>query len=88
MNLLKKIHIELKVLFISTTIFWIEFYNFAFGRVVNYFSPCVQDPQSSLPCFMNYDVKVMVVMLLISALVTLVLMYKAVRSVIKRLYGL
>ncbi len=59
MEIIRNPYIATGVIALCTVIFYLANSKSFFGRTVNYFSPCTQNPANSFPCYGIYDVAVM-----------------------------
>lgn len=49
---------------------------FSFGKIINQFFPCTQNPQDSFPCFAMYDIYVLIILVGISIISLYSIIYK------------
>ncbi len=59
MEILRNPYIATGVITLCTGIFYLANSKNFFGKIVNYFSPCTQNPANSFPCHGMYDVAAM-----------------------------
>ena len=83
MELLKNPYIVTSIIVFCFGIFYLADTGRFFGKFLNKFLPCEQNPASSLPCFGQYDITVMVIAGIIGVIFLGILvsdLYKLLRS--------
>jgi hypothetical protein len=51
-----------------------------FGVFVNRFSPCIQDPASSFPCYGIYDIAVMALAFIVGFILGMIVIFRLIQS--------
>lgn len=60
MEIIKNHYIILVLLSISAIVFYLANNKSFFGKIANFFFPCVQNPEKSFPCYGSFDIFAMI----------------------------
>lgn len=61
MVLLKNPYVAVAVVITCAVIFYLSNTTGFFGKFINRFFPCTQNPATSFPCYMGFDVALMII---------------------------
>lgn len=75
MEIIKSHYIILILLLISGIVFYLANNKSFFGKIATYFFPCVQNPETSFPCFGSFDIFAMVIASITGIICLAILVY-------------
>jgi hypothetical protein len=79
MILFKKVYGLLFGIGVCSVVFQMENMGLFFGAFINRFSPCIQDPMNSFPCYGIYDIGMMAVVLMVGLILSGIVIFRLVQ---------
>ena len=80
MEIIKNSRGLLILIIVSVLVFYLAENKNFFGKIINSIKPCVQNPESSFPCYGSYDVAVMIIAVVAIVACVCILGYRMYRS--------
>jgi hypothetical protein len=83
MEFLKNPYIAIILVFICIIFYYVANTGRVFGKFINKFFPCEQNPVNSMPCFGHYDIAVMIISFVVGVIffsILVVDLYKMFRT--------
>ena len=75
MELLKNPYIAATVVIACIVVFYLDNTSNFFGKFINRFSPCIENPTHSAPCYLGHDISLMIFVAVIGFVFTLILIF-------------
>jgi hypothetical protein len=75
MEILKNPYTAVTVVIACIVVLYLDNASSFFGKFINRFSPCVQNPAQSAPCYIGYDIALMVFVAVIGFVFFLILIF-------------